>query len=40
MAPILIREAPLGGPDYNHREKRYDDPEKVHITKRMTSITW
>src|SRR6476469_8450994 len=26
----------LGGPDYDHREKRYDDPGKVHITKRMT----
>lgn len=39
VAPILIREAPLGGPDYGHREKRYDDPGKVHITKRTTSTT-
>jgi len=33
VAPILIREAPLGGPNYGHHVKRYDYPGKAHITK-------
>ena len=32
VAPILIREAPLGGSDYDHRYER-DYYVKVHITK-------
>jgi hypothetical protein len=39
VAPILIREASLGSPDYDYHEKRYDDPGKVHITKRIASMT-